>query len=247
MTHISVLVKKSSTPQSAKSKSAKKGDNSSKTYSNIVPFKGDLPPVGNTILESSLPPFTRTHSSRRLLQASICLLLRGYLLMLFLLARPKVAKGRYLLLLHPPLLRGEYVISNFSSFSLFFYRVFFAANRIYLLAHSLLIVFSFLLQSKHKEDTSVTHPILLDEPKFEVCPPLFPFLLFPLLHIFPLPRIINCPISLSHLLSASSIIMHCSPFLFFFFFCFTFFRLNPSLSPYITPWPRKFLSPWAHP
>ena len=247
MTNIFVPVKKSSTPQSTKSKSAKKGDNSSKTCSNIVPFKGDLPPVGNIVLESSPPPFARTHSSRRLLQASLCLLLRGYLLMLFLLARPKVARGRHLLLLHPPLLRGEYVISNFSSSSLFFYRVFSAVNPIYLLAYSLLIVFSFLLQSKHKEDTSVTRPILLDEPKFEVCPPLFPFLLFPLLHIFPSPRVINCPISLAHLLSASSIIMHCSPFLFFFFFCFTFFKLSLSLSPYITPWLRKFLPQWAHP
>nr|XP_023874071.1 uncharacterized protein LOC111986625 [Quercus suber] len=41
------------------------------------------------------------------------------------------------------------------------------ANPIYLLTHSFLFVFSFLLQSKHKEDTSVTHPILLDEPDFE--------------------------------------------------------------------------------
>ena len=184
MTHISVLVKKSSTPQSAKSKSAKKGDNSSKTCSNIVPFKSDLPPIGNIVLESSPPPFARTHSSRRLLQASLCLLLRGYLLMLFLLARPKVARGRHLLLLHPPLLRGEYVISNFSSFSLFFYRVFSTANPIYLLAHSLLIVFSFLLQSKHKEDTSVTRPILLDEPKFKIHS-------FPL-HEFALPRVVVC-------------------------------------------------------
>ena len=203
VTNISVPVKKSSTPQSAKSKSAKKGDNSSKTCSDIVPFEGDLPPVGNIVLESSPPPFARTRSSRRLLQASLCLLLHSYLLMPFLLARPMVARGRHLLLLHPPLLREEYVISNFSSSSLFLYMVFSAANPIYLLAHSLLIVFSFLLQSKHKEDTSVTHPIFIDEPKFEVCLPLFPFLLFPLLHIFPLPRIINCPISLSHLLSAS--------------------------------------------
>ena len=47
------------------------------------------------------------------------------------------------------------------------------ANPIYLLTHSLLLVFSFLLQSKHKEDTPVTHLILLDEPEFEVCLPLF--------------------------------------------------------------------------
>ena len=46
----------------------------------------------------------------------------------------------------------------------------------------------FSLQSKHKEDASVTHPILLDEPEFEVH--LFSFLL-PLhfsLDVFHLPN-----------------------------------------------------------
>ena len=52
-------VKKSS----AKSKYAKKGDDSFKTYSNIVPFESDLPPVGNIVLESSPPPSARTCSS----------------------------------------------------------------------------------------------------------------------------------------------------------------------------------------
>ena len=61
MTNISVLVNKSF----AKSKSAKKGDDSFKTCSDIVSFEGDLPPIGNIILESSAPPSTRTHFGRR--------------------------------------------------------------------------------------------------------------------------------------------------------------------------------------
>lgn len=46
-------------------KSAKKGDNSSKTCSDLVPYKGDLPPIGNIVLERSLPPSVRTYSSKR--------------------------------------------------------------------------------------------------------------------------------------------------------------------------------------
>ena len=64
VTNLFVPVKKSSAPRSAKPKSAKKGDDSSETCSDIVPFKGVLPPIGNIALESSLPS-THTHSSRR--------------------------------------------------------------------------------------------------------------------------------------------------------------------------------------
>ena len=64
VTNISVPVKKSSAPWSAKPKFVKKGDNSSETCSDIVPFEGDLPLVGNIVLESSLPPFACTRSSR---------------------------------------------------------------------------------------------------------------------------------------------------------------------------------------
>lgn len=64
VTNISVPVKKSFAPWSAKPKSAKKGDESSKTCSDIVPFEGDLPPIGNIVLKSSPPPFARTRSSR---------------------------------------------------------------------------------------------------------------------------------------------------------------------------------------
>ena len=61
VTNVSVPVKKSS----AKSKSAKKGDDSSETCSDIVPFEGDFPPIGNIVLESSLRPFAHIHSNRR--------------------------------------------------------------------------------------------------------------------------------------------------------------------------------------
>jgi len=50
--NIFVPMKKSS----AKSKFAKKGDDSSDTCSDIMPFKSNLPLVGNIVLESSLPP-----------------------------------------------------------------------------------------------------------------------------------------------------------------------------------------------
>ena len=43
MTNISMPVKQSSAPWSAKPKFAKKGDDSSKTCLDIVPFEGDLP------------------------------------------------------------------------------------------------------------------------------------------------------------------------------------------------------------
>ena len=47
----------------AKPKSAKKGDDSFEAYSDVVPFKSSLPPIGNRVLESSPPPFASTHSS----------------------------------------------------------------------------------------------------------------------------------------------------------------------------------------
>ena len=50
---------------SAKPKSTKKGDNSSKNCSDIVPFKIGLLPISNTVLESSPPPSVRTRSSVR--------------------------------------------------------------------------------------------------------------------------------------------------------------------------------------
>ena len=64
--------KKGSVSWSAKPKSTKRGDNSSETCSNIVPYKGGLPPIGNIVLkrsspivlEGSSPPSARSHSNR---------------------------------------------------------------------------------------------------------------------------------------------------------------------------------------
>ena len=57
--------KKGLVSQTAKPKSAKKGDDSSKTYFDIVPYKGGLTPIGNIVLEGSPPPPTHTRSSMR--------------------------------------------------------------------------------------------------------------------------------------------------------------------------------------
>ena len=60
VTNISIPMRKSS----AKAKSTKKGDDSSETCSDIVPFNGDFPPVGNIVLKSSPLSSARTHSNR---------------------------------------------------------------------------------------------------------------------------------------------------------------------------------------
>ena len=60
VTNISMPVKKSF----AMAKSIKKGDDSSETCSDIVPFKGDFPPVGNIVLESSPSSSAHTHSNK---------------------------------------------------------------------------------------------------------------------------------------------------------------------------------------
>ena len=49
--------KKGSVSQTAKPESAKRRDNSSETYSDIVPYGSVLPPIGNIVLERSPPPF----------------------------------------------------------------------------------------------------------------------------------------------------------------------------------------------
>ena len=64
VTNLPIPMKKGSTSRSAKPKPAKKGDDSSETCSNIVPFEGNLPPIGNIVLESSPPSSARTYSSR---------------------------------------------------------------------------------------------------------------------------------------------------------------------------------------
>ena len=60
-------VKKGLASKSAKSKFGKKGKDiamgASKTFSDIVPYKGDFPPIGSIVLESTHPPSTRTRSA----------------------------------------------------------------------------------------------------------------------------------------------------------------------------------------
>ena len=58
--------KKGSVSQSAKPKSAKKGDDYSETCFDIVPYEGSLPSVGNIVLEGSPSPSTYTRSNKYL-------------------------------------------------------------------------------------------------------------------------------------------------------------------------------------
>ena len=60
-----VRTKKGSVSRTTKTMSAKKGDDSSKTCSDIIPYKGSLPPIGNIVLESSPPPSACIGSSKR--------------------------------------------------------------------------------------------------------------------------------------------------------------------------------------
>lgn len=71
-------------------------------------------------------------------------------------SRTMVARERHLPQFHMLLLRGEYVIFNF----LF---VFILIHWCFCLQLTLYVHLSLLWLSKHKEDTSATHPIILDE------------------------------------------------------------------------------------
>ena len=64
MVNLLAPLKKGSVSQSAKPKSTKRGNDSSETCFDIVPYEGGLPPIGNIVLEDSAPPSTCTHSSR---------------------------------------------------------------------------------------------------------------------------------------------------------------------------------------
>jgi len=55
--NLPVPTKKVLVSRTAKPKSTKKGDDSSETCFDIIPYKGGLPPIGNIVLESS-PPST---------------------------------------------------------------------------------------------------------------------------------------------------------------------------------------------
>ena len=54
--NLPVPAKKGSVTRTVKPKFAKRGDDSSETYSDIIPYRGGLPPIGNIVLESSPPP-----------------------------------------------------------------------------------------------------------------------------------------------------------------------------------------------
>ena len=56
--------KKGSVSWTIKPKSAKRGNDSSKTCSDLVLYKGGFLLIGNIVLEGSPPPFACTHSSR---------------------------------------------------------------------------------------------------------------------------------------------------------------------------------------
>ena len=151
-----------------------------------------------------------------LLQTRPSLLPHGHPQMLLILAGPEVAKGRHLHHLRFPPLRGEYVISNLASSSFFSYsRGLPKANPTYILIYlpslcSFLYFFITSWQSKRKEDTSSTHPILLDKMELEVYPVL--------LHAFPMSHVTVCSFFVPFFLY----IYHHSSFLPLFFFFFFF-------------------------
>lgn len=64
MVNLLALTKKGLVSGTAKPKSAKKDNDSSKTCFNIVPYKKGLPPIGNIVLESSPSPSAHTYSNR---------------------------------------------------------------------------------------------------------------------------------------------------------------------------------------
>ena len=65
--NLPVSMKKGLASNYAKPKFAKKGGDAFEACSDIVPYKGGLPPIGNIVLESTPPPFARARSTRRCL------------------------------------------------------------------------------------------------------------------------------------------------------------------------------------
>ena len=81
---------------------------------------------------------------------------------------------------------------------IYIYKKYFPATNPYTLVDSslhLCLLFSFLLQSKHKEDAPATQPILLDEPEFEVhlIPFFLLFLLFCTYSLCHMPLVVSFP------------------------------------------------------
>ena len=123
---------------------------------------------------------------------------------------------------------------NFT-FSLFYLFVGLSYGQLHMYTHSSLFFFFSSWQSKHKEDTSITYPILLDEPELKVHS-------FPL-HAFSLPRVALCFLFLLHIYlfllpALTSAFFLSLPF---------FFRLIPSPLLYIALQVRKFLLLWVCP
>lgn len=91
--NLPTLAKKGSVSWTVKPKFAKRGDDSSETWSDLVPYKGGLPPINNIVLESSSPSSTRTRSSMHSTRVSLSLLHQTHLWM-FLLPTGLVAARR---------------------------------------------------------------------------------------------------------------------------------------------------------
>ena len=121
MLNLPALAKKGSVSRTTKPKSIKRGDDSSKTCFDIVPYEGGLPPIGNIVLESSSLPSARTHSSRH----SIASKRKPSIPRLTIDAPPSSrthgSKRKTSLPPHLPLPRGEYIISKLHLFIYFTY------------------------------------------------------------------------------------------------------------------------------
>ena len=143
--------------------------------------------------------------------------------MLLFLAGPEVVRGRHLPLLHLPPLRGEYVISNFTS-SLFFliYRAFFAANPIYMFTYFFPFVplpFFYFFLFLFFCNLSTRRMLLLFAPYYLISLRWRYVFLFFLLHVFSLACVIMCPISLFPFLFVyicTHLHLSCIPFSFIF-------------------------------
>ena len=113
--------KKGLVSRTTKPKSAMGGDDSSETFFDIVPYKGGLFPIGNTVLEGSPFSFACTCSSRRSTASKPKPSAPRPSMDASLSVGPAAAKGRHLHHLYLPLLRGEYVISKRCLFFIFSY------------------------------------------------------------------------------------------------------------------------------
>ena len=152
--------------------------------------------------------------------------------MLLFLAGPMVARERHLHWLYLPLLRGKYVISKLCLFFLLLIHGAFLLLTPH--AYSFISLLIFFWQSKYKEDTSATRPILLDELELEV----HSFLS----HAFSLPRVAMCfLVPPPPLFCIFIYFFYLNICLSFFFLLIFSFRLIPSPFLFITPRVGKFL------